>query len=90
MGFTPETRAKAQAAANEKRDQFFARECGRVRIVQYHHGWKLYLIDADRPYYFSHFDSMINSRKVDEFERFNATEDEKAFLDTLRGEFGYA
>ena len=84
MAFTAKTLTKAQVAAKAKRDQFFARECGRVKIRQYHHGWKLFLIDMERPYYFTSFDSIINSRKVAEFERFNATEDEKTFLDNLR------
>ena len=84
MAFTAETQAKLQAARKEKRDGFFSGECGRVKIKQYDHGWKLYLIDMKNPFYFTSFDSMINSHKISEWEQFNATEDEKAFLDTLR------
>ena len=74
---------KMKAAAKEKKHEWFSAECGRVKIQQYEMGWRINLISKNTMY-FADFESAINNRKVADFERFNATDEERQFLANLR------
>ena len=76
-------RAKAQAAREEKKSQWFKWSCGAIEIREYDYGFMLFVPGRQTAYY-AHLESVLNSGRLRDHLTLRGTDEERAGIAQLK------